>query len=104
MKERKSHTEDLHVREDRAREVIVDFVSTSANGFGFFLMAIRTSQTRITPSGDAEATKYGSSSETANAFLVSTTIPLRAECASSCFCYLVFWDVCVFMKISPLYI
>lgn len=75
---------DSHLIDDPARQVSLDFVSASANGFGFSLMAMRTSQTRIIPFEDADATRYGSSPEAVPSFLVSTTIPFkRAECASS---------------------
>lgn len=72
-----------HLRDDPARQVSPDFVVASANGFGLSLMAIRTSQTRITPFDDADATKYGSSTETVLSFLVSTTPFKREEWASS---------------------
>ena len=72
----------LTLRDDPARHVSLDFVLASANGFGFSFMDMRRSQTRITPSDDADANKYGSS--TVLSFLMSTTIPFtRAECASS---------------------
>lgn len=71
-----------HLRDDPARQVSLDFVLTSANGFGFSFTAMRTSQTRITPFDDADANKHGSF--TSPSFLVSTTIPFtRVECASS---------------------
>lgn len=42
--------------DDPARQVSLDFVSASASGFGLSLLVMRTSQTRMTPSDDADAT------------------------------------------------
>jgi hypothetical protein len=75
---------DSHLIDDPARQVSLDFVSASANGFGFSLTTMRTSQTRIIPFDDADATRYGSSPEAVPSLLVRTTIPFkRLECASS---------------------
>lgn len=74
---------NLHLTEDPARQVSLDLVLASANGVGLSLVAIRTSQTFMIPSEEADATKNGSSSEFPS-ILESTTIPFtRAECASS---------------------
>lgn len=67
---------DLHFIDDPARHVSLDLVLASASGVGFPLLAIRTSQTRITPSDDADATIYGSSSSEPPLFLDNTTMPL----------------------------
>lgn len=74
----------LNLKEDPARQVSLDFVLAWANGVGLLsFLAMRTSQTRIIPSDDADATIFESSSVVPS-FLESTTIPLtRAECASS---------------------
>lgn len=61
--------------DEPARQVSLDLVLASARGVGLPLVAMRTSQTRITPSEDADATKYGSSSE-ASLFLLKATTPL----------------------------
>jgi len=64
------------LRADPARQVSLDLVFVSANGFAFSLAAIRMSQTRMIPSEDAEATKYGSSDAPSLSFFVSVTTPL----------------------------
>nr|GMC62965.1 hypothetical protein Iba_chr02cCG8840 [Ipomoea batatas] len=65
---------------DPARQVSLDFVLAIASGFDFSFPPMRRSQTRMLPSDDADATKYGYSSSLSE----NTRMPLtRAECASS---------------------
>lgn len=80
----KTEKKNSHLMDDPVRHVSLDFVLASASGIGFSFLVMRTSQTRMIPSDDADATMCWLSSASPSLFLYKTTMPFtRVECASS---------------------